>query len=42
MIEKFFTDEEMEILEGCRRDIEDEVENLAQSLYKGGKIKGKW
>lgn len=36
MIEDFFTKEE---LDACLRDFEVLVENLAQKLYKGGKIK---
>lgn len=41
LIEKFFSAEEMEVLEKCKAGIEKDVDNLAQKLYKAGKIKSK-
>lgn len=38
IIKDFFTKEE---LEACRDDLEDEVDKLANKLYKAGKIKSK-
>lgn len=38
IIKDFFTKEE---LQACRDDLEDEVDRLANKLYKAGKIKSK-
>lgn len=38
IIKDFFTTEE---LQACRDDLEDEVDRLANKLYKAGKIKSK-
>lgn len=38
IIKDFFTKEE---LQACRDDLEDEVDRLANTLYKAGKIKSK-
>ena len=42
MVDRLFDDNEMEVLEECRKDIAKMVDDLAIKLYKGGKIKSKF